>query len=159
MEAYEGDYKEYLELVVGELEDEYRTQALRNMPTGDLRKCIHLQFPGGNYESLRQQVHRYAMLQIKDSRTASSTVAGVSNGDHEGLDSGAQHANAIGQGFDHNSGYGWVFHYDDSQAMDSERSLDALGKGNGFGKKNGKPNTGQGKGKPGMANCSGCHNC
>ena len=52
IESYESDYKEYCEVGGGELGDEYRTQALRNMLTGELRRYIHLQYPEGNYESL-----------------------------------------------------------------------------------------------------------
>jgi hypothetical protein len=174
LEVHAGGYKEYLELGGGELGDEYRTQALRNMPTGDLRKHIRLQFPDGNSESLRQQVHGYAMLQIKDSRTARSAVAGVTQECYDDYDNfNGQHANNVGHGSDYNNDYGCDFSYDDAQVMDSEGNIGALGKGKGFGgkgfggkglgKNGGKPSSGnykgQGKGKPGMGNYDGCHNC
>ena len=75
------------------------------------------------------------MIQIKDSRTAGSAVNGLSSEDHhDNYDSGDQHANAMGHGEDN----GWGLQYDDSQAMDHDGNLDALGKGKGFGKSSGK---------------------
>ena len=60
------------------------------------------------------------MLQVKDARTASTTVAGVNAGDHDAFDSGDQYANTVGHDADANA---WEFQYDDSQAMNWHGNL------------------------------------
>ena len=127
VEAYESDYKEYVELGGSELGDEYRTQALRNMLTGELRRYIHLQYPEGNYESLRQQVYHYAMLAIKDSRTAGGTVNTVTTdnvNDWHAMNS--QSPSDTGSGY---NGYEYDIPQDVAQTMDSQGNFEALGKG------------------------------
>ena len=101
------------------------------------------------------------MLQIKDSRTAGSTVAGMTHEDYVNTD--GQHANSLEQGFDCYDGNSWCFQHDYSQAIISEGNSGALEKGGGrnCGKGGGKPNSGNDKNKckPGMGNYMRCHNC
>ena len=170
IEAYESDYKDYLELGGGELGNEYRTQALKNMLTGELRRFIHLHFSGGNYDALKQQVVRYAMLSIKDSRIPGAPMNSVQPGNagYNGAPPMQGPTDPWLNTFEWNN---WnpsnEQQYPDSLAMDSNGNLASLGKGKAPGPFVGKAGfkgfkeyrkgqsanyKGLGKGKPGADN-------
>ena len=135
IESYESDYKDYLELGGGELGNEYRTQALKNMLTGELRRYIHLHFSDGNYDALKQQVVRYAMLSIKDSRVPGAPMFTIQPGS-------APYNNAQPLEGLIDPWLNWCYdqqqQYPDYQAMDENGNLASLGKGKGPGPYGGK---------------------
>ena len=77
IERYEHDYKHYREISGGsQLDIEYRTQAIRNMipPGSQLQLHMELHHPTANYEKLKEEITKFAMIHIRNTRQTPKAV-------------------------------------------------------------------------------------